>query len=371
MKGLILCAGKGTRLQPLTYSQPKTLLPVANKPVLAYCLESLVQVGIKEIGIVLNPSQEKAIKETIGTGQQFGVQITYLYQRQPKGIADALRAAENFVDLDSFLLLLGDNLIQESLHSLKHALQEEGADGSLMLAEVENPSDYGIAELTQGQVVNLEEKPRLPTSNLAVIGAYAFTPAIFRAVKAIKPSARGEYEITDAIQWLIDQDYTISSFITKQKYSDVGNVERWLVANKWMLEELEQRNQLAQKKSVIKNCTIIPPVIIGRACQLIDSTIGPYVSIASGAKVINCQIENSILLKEASLLFVQQKITDSIFGQYSQVSGSVEQGDKLSSLDPIEFILGDKSTLRSTADPSTHHLKANYRLITKQEKDDS
>lgn len=346
MKGLILCAGKGTRLQPLTYSQPKTLLPVANKSVLTYCLESLVQVGVTEIGIVINPNQEKAIRAEVGEEKRFGAQIIYLYQTEAKGIADALRPAEPFIKQDSFLLLLGDNLIQESLVPLKRAIEKYKADGSIMLAKVENPSDYGIAQLHQGQVVNIEEKPKHPKSDLAVIGAYAFTPVIFDAVKSIPPSARGEYEITDAIGWLIEQGYTVSSSITKHKYSDVGNVERWLEANRWMLAELEKQNQIRHGKSILKNCTIIPPVIIGEGCQLVDSTIGPYVSIAPNASVEGCQIENSIILKGASLHYVQHKITDSVFGQYSQVSGSVHQEEALSTLESIEYILGDKSTLR-------------------------
>lgn len=347
MKGVILCAGKGTRLQPLTYSQPKTLLPVANKPVLVYCLESLVNEGITEIGIVLNPNQEEAIRAEIGTGEGYGVHITYLYQMEANGIADALKQAESFIGQDTFLLLLGDNLIQEPLGSLKRAIEEGRADGSIMLAKVANPSDYGIAHLHQGQVVNIEEKPKRPKSDLAVIGAYAFTPNIFYAVKAISPSARGEYEITDAIQWLIDQGYTISSTITEQNYSDVGNVERWLEANRWKLDEIEQQNQSLSGKYRLTNCTIIPPVIIGEGCQLVDSILGPYVSIASNARVVGCHIENSIILKGAVLDDVQHKIADSVFGQYSQVSGNLHQDESLRSLEAIEYVLGDKSTLRS------------------------
>lgn len=360
MKGVILVAGKGTRLQPLTYSQPKTLLPVANKPVLAYCIQSLIEVGITEIGIVLNPTQDKAIRDVVGAGESFGAEITYLYQMEAKGIADALKPAEPFIKQNPFILLLGDNLIQESLHSLKRSIVEEGADGAIMLAQVTNPSDYGIAELEEGRVIGVEEKPKQPKSNWAVIGAYAFTPSIFKAVKAISPSARGEYEITDAIEWLINQGYTISSAITKQKYSDVGNITRLLEANKWMLDELAKKDEITQGKAMIKNCTIIPPVIIGDNCQLIDSTIGPYVSIASDVKVTNCHIENSILLKGAELSSIQQKIKDSVFGQYSQVSGSSSAKKGSIVLESINYILGDKSTLR----PKTSEKK-----LLKQEKD--
>lgn len=346
MKGLILVAGKGTRLQPLTYSQPKTLLPVANKPVLAYCIQSLVEVGIGEIGIVLNPTQEKAIREAVGTGEDFGVQLTYLYQVEAKGIADALKPAEPFIGDHPFILLLGDNLIQESLLALKRSLEEGNADGAIMLAKVANPSDYGIAQLEEGRVIEIEEKPKEPKSNWAVIGAYAFTPAIFKAVKAILPSARGEYEITDAIQWLINQGYTIASVITRKHYSDVGNITRLLEANRWMLAELAKTGSLPQGKAVINNCTLIPPVIIGDGCELTDSTIGPYVSIANDAKVAHCHIENSILLKGATLISIPQKIKDSVFGQYSRVSGNMlgKEGD--GTFESINYVLGDKSTVQ-------------------------
>lgn len=345
MKGLILCAGKGTRLQPLSYSQPKTLLPVANKPVLAYCMENLVRIGIKEIGIVLNHAQEKSIKEILGSGQQFGAQVTYIYQAQPKGIADAVKAAENFIAKESFLLLLGDNLIQESLDCLKLSLEKEGVHGSIMLAKVKNPSDYGIAEIREGRIVGLEEKPQHPKSDLAVIGAYAFDSSIFKAVHAISPSARGEFEITDAIQWLIDQRYVISYSVTEKHYSDVGNVERWLEANRWMLDTIADGKIIFSGRTYVENCTLIHPIIIGEGCGLVNSTIGPYVSIAPEAKIKDCHIENSMLLKGVILTNITKKITGSVFGQYSEVNGTINNGDSIESIESIEYILGDKSSV--------------------------
>lgn len=339
MKGLILCAGKGTRLQPLSYTQPKTLLPVANKPVLYYCIENLVKLGINEIGLVLNKSQERLIKEKLGSGQRFGAKITYIYQRKPKGIADAVKKAEDFIAMESFVLLLGDNLIQESLDCLKVTLEQEKVNGSIMLAKVRNPQDYGIAEISSGRIIGLEEKPQRPRSNLAIIGAYAFDSSIFKAIDSIRPSKRGEYEITDAIQWLINQGYVISYSITEKQYSDVGNVERWLEANQWMLDTMTTSNITISEQSHFENCTFNHPFIIGEGCNLKNSTIGPYVSIASGAKVDGCTIENSIILEGVTLKEIPKKITDSVFGQYSQVYGILNEWET------IEYILGDKSSV--------------------------
>lgn len=339
MKGLILCAGRGTRLQPLSYSQPKTMLPVANKPVLYYCIESLVELGITDIGIVLNHSQEKLIKEKLGSGQRFGAKFTYIYQRKPKGIADAVKKAEDFMAKESLILLLGDNLIQESLDSLKASFKKEKVNGSIMLAKVKNPQDYGVAEIRSGRIIGLEEKPQRPKSSLAIIGAYAFDSTIFKAIDSIRPSARGEYEITDAIQWMIDQGCNISYSITGKHYSDVGNVERWLEANQWMLETMTKSNITISDQSHFESCTFNHPIIIGEGCTLKNSTIGPYVSIDSGANVEGCTIENSIILEGATLSHISKKITDSVFGQYSNVNGVINEWDK------IEYILGAKSSV--------------------------
>lgn len=339
MKGLILCAGRGTRLQPLSNSQPKTLLPVANKPVLYYCIESLVKIGITDIGIVLNKTQERSIKNKLGSGEVFGVSLTYIYQHRPKGIADAVRAAKSFINKENFILLLGDNLIQEPLLGLKDSLAVQQVNGSIMLAKVENPQDYGIAEIKGERIIGLEEKPTKPKSNLAVIGVYAFDSSIFQAIHSISPSTRGEYEITDAIQWLIDHRYSISYSLTENHYSDVGNVERWLEANRWMLDKVTNGTNRINTGSHIENCTFIHPVIVEKGCTLKNSIIGPYVSISSGTNIENCQIENSIILEGVNLKQIPQKVTDSVFGQYSVVNGAAGNWEY------IEYILGDKSSV--------------------------
>ncbi|GGE29028.1 glucose-1-phosphate thymidylyltransferase [Marinithermofilum abyssi] len=339
MKGLILCAGRGTRLRPLTFSQPKPLLPVANKPVLVYALEQLARTGIDEIGIVINPFQEGIIHNHIHRVKPRNVSVTMIHQERPRGIADAVRQAEDFIGQDRFLLLLGDNLIQQSLNGLKQDISRSGKNGSLMLARVNNPREYGIASIEGDRIVRLEEKPESPRSNLAVIGAYAFDSRIFNAIHQISPSARGEYEITDAIQWMIDHGCSISYSLTDQHYSDVGTVSRWLEANHWKLNELTAGRSIIAPTSTVERSTIIDPVIIGEGCTIIDSTIGPYVSMEEGVKVDRCRIRNSILLEKARLERISTPIDRSVFGRHVRV-GCLPSGEVSG-----QFILGEGSSL--------------------------
>lgn len=320
MKGLILCAGKGTRLHPLTLSYPKTLLPIANVPILKYCIEKLVEIEIQEIGIVLNASQEKVIKEMVGTGEQWNVRLTYIYQNEPKGIADAVKCAREFIEDSPFCLLLGDNLITESLTDLRKGLEQQGSNASIMLAAVTKPQDYGIAVIRGNRIVGLEEKPKEPKSNLAVLGTYAFDSSIFQAIDAIAPSPRGEYEISDAIQWLIDNDCKVSYSFAVKPIIDVGNIERWLEANRCILE---QRNKTSAHfdRCHLHNTQIIPPVIIGQGCEINNSIIGPYVSIGTDVMLEGCTISNSILLTGVKLMNVPYPVRDSIFGPHSVIAG--------------------------------------------------
>ncbi|MGN7468996.1 glucose-1-phosphate thymidylyltransferase [Brevibacillus sp. SAFN-007a] len=342
MKGLILCAGRGTRLHPFSYSQPKTLLPVANHPVLHYCISKLRDVGVHDIGIVIHPSQVQ-IPRLVGNGSQFGATITFIEQEVPLGIAHAVHLAQPFLQDEPFILLLGDNLLMDSLHGLMRAFTCEKSDGAVMLSEVERPQDYGIAEVQEGRLVSVQEKPRQPKSNLAVIGAYLFTPPIFESIATLQPSARGEYEITDAIQSMIDRGFHIAHAITSGKYSDVGTIDRWLEANRWMLtKELGQTHQIG-RRSVVTNCEIVGPVVIGEDCHIENCRLGPYVSIQNGVHLKNCtHIENSILLENSSLMDVAWSVTDSVFGRSSQLTGQSANASGV-------FILSDKSSIRIPA----------------------
>lgn len=338
MKGLILCAGRGTRLHPFSYSQPKTLLPVANHPVLHFCIRKLREVGVHDIGIVTHPSQVQ-IPPLVGDGSQFGTTITFIEQKVPLGIAHAVQLAQPFLQDEPFILLLGDNLLMDSLHGLTSAFLSTHSDGVVMLSEVERPQDYGIAEVQEGRLISVEEKPRQPKSNLAVIGAYLFTKPIFESIATLQPSARGEYEITDAIQSLIDRGFHIAHAVTNGKYTDVGTIDRWLEANRWMLtREVGEEHQVGDR-SIVDNCVIIGPVLIGEGCRIENCRLGPFVSIQNGVQLKNCKhIENSILLENSSLQDVAWKVTDSVFGRSSQLTGHTSDSSGV-------FILSDKSSI--------------------------
>lgn len=338
LKGLILCAGRGTRLHPFSYSQPKTLLPVANHPVLHYCIRKLREVGIIDIGIVFHPSQVQ-IPPLVGDGSQFGTAITLIEQKVPLGIAHAVQLAQPFLQDEPFIMLLGDNLLMDSLHGLTGAFSRTQSDGVVMLSKVERPQDYGIAEVREERLISLEEKPRQPKSDLAVIGAYLFTSSIFESIATLQPSARGEYEITDAIQSLIDRGFQIAHAVTNGKYTDVGTIDRWLEANRWMLtKELGESHQIGDK-SIVNNCKIVGPVLIGEGCRIENCRLGPFVSIQNGVHLKNCaHIENSILLENSTLEDVPWKIADSVFGRSSSLTGHSTGNSGV-------FILSDKSSI--------------------------
>lgn len=340
MKGLILCAGKGTRLQPFSFSQPKTLLPVANKPVLEYCLDNLIKNGITEIGIVIHPSQT-GIPAMIGNGERYGAKVEYIYQHEQKGISHAVKQAEEFIGNNLFILLLGDNLIAEDLKTLIQSYHQNNSNGSILLSPVPNPQDFGIAEIDGNGIVGLVEKPKQPKSNLAIIGAYLFDPHIYQAINSIVPSARGEYEITDAIQWLIDHQYSISYTITRKLYSDVGTVDRWLEANEWMLEHRQEQQIIIGKQTIVENCSFIGPVIIGENCVLKNAVIGPYVSIQNECRIENCKMERSILLEKAELSNLELPVSHSVFGREVQLKGGKKGASKT-----LHLQLGDKSNLK-------------------------
>ncbi|UVI28626.1 sugar phosphate nucleotidyltransferase [Paenibacillus spongiae] len=324
MKGLILCAGRGSRLYPLTRSYPKTLIPIANIPILQTCIEKLIEQEIDEIGIVIHPSQDAIIKEQIGNGERWSLKLTYILQDEPMGISDAIKQAIGFIGGDSFLLLLGDNLISESLSELNALVSSQRYHAALMLAEVHNPRDYGIAEVAGQRIVRLEEKPQYPRSNLAVIGAYAFSSSIFKAVAAIPPSSRGEYEITDAIQWLIDQGDPVAYHITDKRNFDVGTMERLLEANRYKLGQME--SVLPNKTSVLENCRIIPPVAIGNGCVLRNCIIGPYASIGAGTSIEGCRVENSVIFSQVHLKYLPYHVKDTVIGFRSVLTGSQSEG---------------------------------------------
>lgn len=295
MKGLILGAGNGTRLHPFTRVTPKVLLPVANKPIVHYCIEKLAQLGIDEIGIVVQPVHKILFMKQVGEGSRWGVRIRYFYQHHPHGIADAVKRAGEFIRNEAFLLLLGDNMIEDSLERLRDSILQEHRDAALLLGEVSNPQDYGIAQIEGDRIVGLEEKPSIPKTNLAVLGAYAFGPRAYDAVNAIAPSARGEYEITDALNWLLRQNASISYRITTMEHSDVGRPDRWLIANRWVLRQTGGGNGMYERLTS-SGCVIRGPVIVDDEAELENCVIGPNVSIGPYVRLRNCVVADSIVL---------------------------------------------------------------------------
>lgn len=335
MKGVILCAGKGTRMKPFSYSLPKTLLPVANQSVLEHGIRKMMQAGIREIGIVINPSQKKII-EYLAT-LNLEVSFRLIYQTHPKGIAHALLAAQKFIGDDPFVLLLGDNLISEPLETLLDAFQ--GQQAAIMLARVDTPKDYGIALIEDRQIVELVEKPKQPKSDLAVIGLYVFSPVIFDGIKQLKPSPRGEYEITDAIQWMIGNQHPVSFTITNKPHSDVGTIDRWISANEWMLQLTLGKDVQIGQDCVLENCVFKAPVQIGDRCTIKNAVIGPHVSIQAESTLIECKIENSICLSKSTILHVEPVISHSVFGRDTYLDG--REG-----VETLQCILGDRSQIK-------------------------
>ncbi|SEC69243.1 sugar phosphate nucleotidyltransferase [Paenibacillus sp. GP183] len=311
MKGLILCAGKGKRLRPFTHSLPKTLLPVLNQPILIQCIQLLEESGITDIGIVVRPDQKPIIEYLAKIPRS--VQVTFLYQTAPLGIANALLSAEEFLGEDPFILILGDNLITVPVQELLEAFAEH--DGAMMLSPVDNPKEFGVAVISDNLIVRLEEKPDNPKSNLAIIGMYAFSSRVFDAIRCISPSSRGEYEITDAMQQMISSGLKLAYCITKRPFFDIGTPERWLEANEKLLSATTEK---IGNGTVLENCTLNGPVLIGNGCILKNVSIGPNVSIADRCTVLNGTLTNSICLENAYLDLSGLTMSRSIFGKNSR-----------------------------------------------------
>jgi len=298
MKGLILSGGKGTRLRPLTFTQAKQLMPVANKPVLFYGIEALKEAGIEEIGIVVGDTKQEIV-EAVGDGKRWDVKVTYIEQEEPLGLAHAVMISEDFLGKDPFVMYLGDNILKTGILSLVQEFKQRTPNSLILLTEVPNPQMFGVAELREGRVVRLVEKPKKPKSKLALVGVYMFDFHVFEAVKAIKPSWRNELEITDAIQYLVDHGYEVQPHLVSGWWKDTGKIEDILEANRLILEGITacvegsldeasriNGNVIIEKDVVVKNSVIRGPAIIGAETEIIDSYIGPFTSIQKRCRII-------------------------------------------------------------------------------------
>lgn len=349
MKGLILSGGKGTRLRPITHTSAKQLIPVANKPVLFYGIEAIVASGIKDIGIVVGETK-KEIMDAVGDGSRWKAKITYIEQPEPLGLAHAVLVSEKFLKGSPFVMYLGDNLILEGITPLVKEFKDKKPNSMILLIKVPNPSQFGVAELKGKKVVRLVEKPKKPKSDLALVGVYLFDSNIFKAAKAIKPSSRGELEITDAIQWLVNKKYSVEPHIVTGWWKDTGKVEDMLEANRMILDTLTTKisgkvdkasdvgfKVVIEKGAKITRSTIRGPAIIGGGAEIVDSFIGPFTSIASGCRIIKSEIDHSIILEDSSVISVKRRIVDSLIGKNVTVTSSDSKPKA------YRFMLGDSS----------------------------
>jgi glucose-1-phosphate thymidylyltransferase len=348
MKGLILSGGFGTRLRPLTYSQQKQLIPVANKPILFYVIEDLIDAGISDIGIVVGPNKNQVI-DTIN-GNTWKAKITFIDQEQPLGIAHAIKISQSFLGKDPFVLYLGDNILREGIVEHVEQFKSSDCEGSILLTEVENPQEFGIATLNEkNHIIHVVEKPQNPESNLAVIGVYMFRSKIFEAVNQLQFSARGQLEITDAIQWLINNGYTVVSCFVKHWWKDTGKPEDILHANRLILDDIKSENhgqvvssdirgrvQIGKATVIDKHSMIKGPVKIGDNCTIKSSYIGPYTSVGNNCTIEDSEIEDSVIM-DGSVIMKGGRIVDSLIGR----GVKIKKGDQLPSAK--RFTIGDNS----------------------------
>ncbi len=349
MKGLILSGGKGTRLRPLTYTRAKQLVPVANKPVLYYGIEAIKEAGISDIGIVVGDTKDE-IKAAVGDGSLWDIKVTYIEQDAPLGLAHAVMISEEFIKDDPFIMYLGDNLIRSGIKGIVDEFRKGLCNSQILLAKVPNPQQFGVAELVDGRVCKLVEKPKEPKSDLALVGVYMFDRNIFEAVKSIKPSFRNELEITDAIQYLIDHGYQVRPHIVKGWWKDTGKLEDMLEANRMVLDNFEtsiegevdaescvQFKVVLGKGSKVLRSTIRGPAIIGNNCRIVDSFIGPFTSLQHDVSIVNSEIEHTIVMEKSSIENLNTRIVDSLIGRNVRVRCSQSRPRA------FQFVLGDRS----------------------------
>ena len=352
LKGLILSGGKGTRLRPLTHTSAKQLVPVANKPVLFYGIQAMADAGIEEVGIIVAPETGGEIRDAAGDGSQFGVRIEYIEQDAPLGLAHAVLTGEDFLGDSPFVMYLGDNLLRDGIVNLVGTFRADQPDAMILLTPVPDPEQYGVAELNDGRVSRLVEKPKEPRSDLALVGVYMFTPSIFDAARAIEPSGRGELEITDAIQHLVDSGRRVDPHIVQGWWKDTGQVEDMLEANRLILDDLEERLEgelvecrvegrvVIEPGARLERVTVRGPAIVGRGTQVKDAYIGPYTAIAENVTIEDAELEHSIVLAGSTVRQLEYRIEASLIGR----NVSIGRGPAFPKA--YRFIVGDSSDIQ-------------------------
>jgi glucose-1-phosphate thymidylyltransferase len=351
LKGLILSGGRGTRLRPITHTSAKQLVPVANRPVLFYGIEAMAQAGIEEVGIIIAPETGDEIREATGDGSQFGVKITYIVQDEPAGLAHAVLTAEPFLGTDPFVMYLGDNLLSGGIADLVAAFRANTPDALILLTPVPDPEHFGVAELDGDRVVALAEKPAQPRTDLALVGVYMFTALIHDAARAIDPSPRGELEITDAIQYLVDSGRRVEPHIVRGWWKDTGRLEDMLEANRLVLDTIatkvegEMIDSQCDGRVVIapgarlERSTVRGPAVIGARAHLIDAYVGPYSAIGEDCVIESAEVEHSILLAGSSVRHLDGRMEASLLGRNVHIARSDGQPRA------YRFMVGDNSEI--------------------------
>jgi glucose-1-phosphate thymidylyltransferase len=351
LKGLILSGGKGTRLRPITHTSAKQLVPVANKPVLFYAIEAMAGAGIDQVGIIIAPETGEEIRRAAGDGSRFGVELTYILQDEPAGLAHAVLTAEPYLGDSPFVMYLGDNLLQGGIQDLVASFRDQGPDALILLTPVPDPESYGVAELSDGKVVRLVEKPREPRTNLALVGVYMFTASVHAAAKAIEPSARGELEITDAIQHLVDQGMRVEPHVVKGWWKDTGRLDDMLEANRLVLDTIQTRldgelidsqvdgRVVIEAGARLERCTVRGPAIIGAGAHLTDCYVGPYTAIGEECEISRAEVEHSILLANSVVRDLDGRMESSLLGRNVKVGRDTRQPRA------FRFMVGDNSEI--------------------------
>jgi glucose-1-phosphate thymidylyltransferase len=352
LKGLLLSGGRGTRLRPITHTSAKQLVPVANKPVLFYAIEATAAADIRQVGIIIAPETGEEIRAAAGDGSQFNVEITYVIQEAPLGLAHAVLTAQPFLGRDPFIMYLGDNLLQGGIEDLVAAFRTHEPKALILLTHVPDPENYGVAELNgSGTVMRLVEKPREPASDLALVGVYMFSAQIHEAAKAIEPSGRGELEITDAIQWLIDRGHRVDPHMVRGWWKDTGRLDDMLDANRLILDTIERRvdgeivaahivgRVVVEPGARLERSTVRAPAIIGAGAILRDAYIGPYTAVGTGCVIENAEVEHSILLERSSVRRLEGRLESSLLGKNAHITRDHRQPRA------YRFMVGDNSEI--------------------------
>ena len=327
MKGLILSGGKGTRLRPLTYTSAKQLVPVANKPVLFYGIEAIAEAGIRDIGIVVGDTQAE-IRAAVGDGSRWGVRVEYIEQDAPRGLAHAVKISRDYLGDEPFVMYLGDNLLNKGITQFVRQFDVQKPAAQILLTRVPDPQMFGVAQLENGRVIRLVEKPKEPIGDLALVGVYMFGPEVFESVNRIRPSFRNELEITDAIQDLIDRGLTVRPHIVDGWWKDTGKLEDMLEANRLILETFDRRvdgtvdpesriegKVVIEKGAVIERSVIRGPAIIGHGARIVHAYVGPFTSIGDDVEIRESEIEHSIVLEGSSVRDLANRVIDSLIGR--------------------------------------------------------